>query len=97
MVVGICKIDFLIDGNRSLKGKRRVIKTLIERVKNRFNVSISEVDNNDLWQRGSIGFSVVSNNKNYINSTLDKTLNFIENLHLVEIIDHSFEFIHLNE
>ena len=95
MVVGICKIDFLIHDNHSLKGKRRVVKTVVGRVKSRFNISIAEVENNDLWQRGSLGIAAIGNSEKFINSTLDKILNFIEELCLVDIVDHSFEFIHL--
>lgn len=95
MVVGICKIDFLIHDNHSLKGKRRVIKSIIGKVKSRFNISIAEVENNDLLQRGSLGIAAIGNDEKFINSKLDKILNFIDELHLVDIVDHSFEFIHL--
>jgi uncharacterized protein YlxP (DUF503 family) len=54
MVVGLCLVDIHIPENSSLKGKRQVMKRILERVKNRFNVSIAEVDDNDLWQRGKI-------------------------------------------
>ena len=50
MVIGTCTIELHIPGNGSLKGKRRVIKSIIARVHNEFNVSIAEVDNQDLWQ-----------------------------------------------
>jgi uncharacterized protein YlxP (DUF503 family) len=95
MVVGVCKIDFLIHDNHSLKGKRRVVKTIIGKVKSRFNLSIAEVDHNDLWQKGSIGISIIGNDRNVLNSMLDKILNYIESLNLVDIVDHSFEIIHL--
>jgi hypothetical protein len=95
VVVGICKIDFLIHDNHSLKGKRRVIKSVVGKVKSRFNISIAEVENNDLWQRGSLGIAAIGNDEKFINAMLDKILNFIDELHLVDIVDHSFEFIHL--
>ncbi|HCY19760.1 MAG TPA: DUF503 domain-containing protein, partial [Deltaproteobacteria bacterium] len=91
MVVGICQIDLIIHNNHSLKGKRQVLKAIIERVKNRFNVSAAEVGDNDVWQRSQIGLCVVGNDSSHINGILDKTINFIESLHLAEIIDHRIE------
>lgn len=93
MVVGICQIDLVIHDNHSLKGKRQVLKTIMEKVKNRFNVSIAEVADNDVWQRSQIGLSVVGNDSRHVNSVLDKTLNFIEGLHVAEIIDHRIEIM----
>jgi len=93
MVVGICQIDLVIHDNHSLKGKRQVLKTIMEKVKNRFNVSIAEVADNDVWQRSQIGFSVVGNDNRHVNSVLDKALNFIEGLHVAEIIDHRIEIM----
>ncbi len=95
MVVGICKIDFLIHGNHSLKGKRKVVKAIVGKVSSRFNISIAEVEHNDLWQRGSLGIAAIGNDEKFINSMLDKILNFIDGLNLVDIVDHTFEFIHL--
>ena len=93
MVVGICQIDMIIHNNHSLKGKRQVLKAIIERVKNRFNVSAAEVGDNDVWQRSQIGLCVVGNDSSHINGILDKTINFIESLHLAEIIDHRIEIV----
>lgn len=93
MVVGVCHISLIIHDNHSLKGKRQVIKSLMEKVKNRFNVSVAEVGDNDVWQRAEIGLCAVGNDRAFINSVIDKVMNFIENLHVAEIIDHSIELI----
>jgi len=93
MVVGICRISLIIHDNHSLKGKRQVLKSIVEKVKNRFNVSIAEVGDNELWQRAELGVSAVGNDRAFINSVLDKVMNFIENLHLAEIVDHNIELI----
>ena len=95
MVVGVCLVDIHIPENSSLKGKRQVMKRILERVKNRFNVSIAEVDDNDLWQRAKIGFSVVGNDRKFINSSMDKVLNFIESLNVAEIINSQIEILNL--
>lgn len=93
MVVGICRISLIIHDNQSLKGKRQVLKSIVEKVKNRFNVSVAEVGDNDLWQRAELGVSAVGNDRAFINSVLDKVMNFIENLHLAEVVDHNIELI----
>ncbi|MBI5048271.1 MAG: DUF503 domain-containing protein [Deltaproteobacteria bacterium] len=93
MFVGICQVDLIIHDAQSLKGKRQVLKAIIERLKNRFNVSAAEVGDNDVWQRSQIGLSVIGNDSRHINSMLDKILNFIELLNLAEVIDHRIEIV----
>jgi len=95
MVVGICRLDLRISENNSLKGKRRILKRIIERVKNKFNVSIAEVGNNDLWQSSQIGFCMVGNDKRFINSALDKIIYFIEEINAAEITKSDIEIINL--
>lgn len=95
MVIGICRIRLLLHDNRSLKGKRQVIKSLVGKVRNRFNVSISEVDENDSWGTSVIGVSAVGNDRAFVNSVLDKTLNFIEGQHLAEVGGHDIEIINV--
>lgn len=96
MVVGVCQIDLLIPGNASLKGKRKVLRKIIDRVKNRYNASISEIGNNDLWQRSQLGLSVVGNDSRHINSSLDKIINFIDGMNVAEIIHSEIEIIHIH-
>jgi uncharacterized protein YlxP (DUF503 family) len=93
MVVGICQLDFRIPENHSLKGKRHVIRKMLDRVRHRFNVSISEVGDNDLWQRAKIGISTVGNDRRHINSSLDKVIDFIEKMNLVEMVHTEMEII----
>jgi len=95
MVVGICCLDLRISENNSLKGKRRILKRIIERVKHKFNVSIAEVGNHDLWQSSQIGFCMVGNDKRFINSALDKIIYFIEEIDIAEITKSDFEIINL--
>ncbi|MBN2467019.1 MAG: DUF503 domain-containing protein [Deltaproteobacteria bacterium] len=94
MVVGICRLDIRIHGNNSLKGKRQVIKRIIERTRSKFNIAIAEVGDNDLWQSAKIGFSVVGNDKRFINSVLDTVTRFVEELNIAEIVDSEWEIIH---
>lgn len=94
MNVGICKIKLRIPENQSLKGKRQVIKSIIERVKGRFNVSIAEVDDQDLWQMSTIGIVTVSNHSPHVNEVLSKVMNFIsQNSQGAELLDYEIEVI----
>ena len=93
MVIGICHLDIVIHDNSSLKGKRRVLKKILERVKQRFNVSAAEVGDHDKWRRSQIGFCTVGNDKRFINSSLDKMINFIDGLNIVEILNSKIEIL----
>ena len=95
MVVGVCKLDLRIAENHSLKEKRHVLRQLIDRVRARFNVAISEVGDNDLWQRAQMGFCTVGNDRRHINSSLDKVIYFIEQMNLVEMVHSEIEIISL--
>ncbi len=92
VVVGTYLLDLFIPDALSLKGKRFVLRKIFDRVKSKgFNVSISEVDSNDKWQRSMIAVSTVGNSTGHVNSTLDKTLVFIEDLGLAEVISARLE------
>ena len=95
MVIGVCKLEFRIPENHSLKEKRHVLRKLIDRVRTRFNVAIAEVGDNDLWQRAQMGFCTVGNDRRHINSSLDKVIYFIEQMNLVEMVHTEIEIISL--
>jgi len=91
MVVGWGRIICRIHDCRSLKAKRKVVKSMIARLQNNFNASVAEVGANDIYQRAEIGFAMVGNDKAQINSKMDKFLNMAEDLGLAEIIDAETE------
>ena len=95
MIVGTGLITLRLYDCRSLKGKRKVVKSMISRLRNSFNASVAEVGSNDVYQRAEIGFSMVGNDKTVINSKLDKIINLADDLGLAEIIDTEIEIIHL--
>jgi uncharacterized protein YlxP (DUF503 family) len=95
MVVGCGIIRFRLHGCRSLKGKRKIIKSIISRVRNNFNVSIAEIGLNDMYQSAEVGFAFVGNDKAVVNSKIDKVLNFVDDINLAEIIDSEIEMISL--
>ena len=94
MNVGVCKITLRIPENMSLKGKRQVLKSVISRVRNKFNVAVAEVDDNDAWQMATVGICYISNNKRHSNQVLSRVVNFIENSRFeIEILDYEIEII----
>lgn len=95
MVVGIGVIVFRLHDCRSLKAKRSVVRTLKNKIKNEFNVSIAEVGANDIYQRAELGFAVVGNERTAINAKIDHIFNMAENLHLAEIIETDMEIINI--
>jgi uncharacterized protein len=86
MFVGICRLELLLPECSSLKDKRQVIRSLIERLKSRFNISIAEVGFLDLLRRSEIGFSVVSNETRHLESLMGKVVSFIEGDSRVQIV-----------
>jgi len=95
MVIGVCRLDLLIHESQSLKEKRRMVKQIIDRVKHRFNVSIAEVGNNDLWQSAQLGLCLVSNDRRFTNSSLDTILDFIETINVAEVVKSDIEILTL--
>jgi uncharacterized protein YlxP (DUF503 family) len=94
MNVGICRVRLRLPENSSLKGKRQVVKSITERLKHRFNVSVAEVGHNDLWQLATLGICCVSNDKQYTNEVLSKVVEFIANSRCdAEVIDHDIEIM----
>jgi uncharacterized protein YlxP (DUF503 family) len=77
MHVSVCQIKLRLPENHSLKGKRQVIKSIITRLQNKFNVSVAEVDNQDLWQLSTLGVACVSNDRRHAGETLANVVKFI--------------------
>ena len=94
MNVGVCKINLRLPENQSLKGKRRVLKSIATRVGSKFNVSVAEVGDNGLWQSAVLGICCVSSDSRYTNEVLSKVVNFIVNSRFeVEILNYEIEIL----
>ena len=91
MHVGAMTVELFIGEASSLKEKRRHLKSVIEKTKSRFNVSVAEVDHQDLWQRSTVGVSCVSNDRVQIDKVFSSVINFIENQGSLEIIEYHYE------
>ena len=95
MAVGVGRVTLRLPENHSLKGKRQVLKSLIARLHNRFNISAAEVDDQDSWQMAVIAFSCVSTNERHIDRVLSSAIAFIRTERLdAEIVDVETEVIH---
>ncbi len=94
MNVGVCKVSLRLPENMSLKGKRQVLKSITSRVRNKFNVAVAEVDDNDVWQLASIGICCISNNGRHTNQVLSRVVNFITDSRFeIELLDYEIEII----
>ena len=78
MHVGIARVALHLAGNSSLKGKRMVVKSVAQRVRNRFNVAVAEVDTQDAWQVATLGIVCLSDDPRHSNEVLSKVIDFIE-------------------
>ncbi|TCQ02168.1 DUF503 domain-containing protein [Serpentinicella alkaliphila] len=78
MLVGVCSMKLVMYDTDSLKAKRHIIKSVIERIKSRFNVSIAEIGELDKWQLSEIGFCCISNSRRHADEVIQSVINFIE-------------------
>jgi hypothetical protein len=98
MNVGMCRVRLRLPENLSLKGKRRVLKSITTRVRSKFNVAVAEVDDHDLWQLATLGICCVSNDKRHANEVLSKVADFIINSRFeVEILDYEIEVLSVSD
>ena len=93
MIVGCMDMTLNIPAAQSLKDKRRVIKSLITRIRNKHNVSVAEVGDNDKWQMCRLGISVVSNKSDHAHSCLTAVANMVESEYTVNVVDYEIELL----
>ncbi|MDO8700532.1 MAG: DUF503 domain-containing protein [Deltaproteobacteria bacterium] len=94
MVVGVLKLNLVIPENHSLKGKRSVLKRIEARVSNQFNISVTECGDQDLWQSAILGFGVVGSNQPVVQATLQKVVDFVDDMGIAELGDSQVEFFY---
>jgi len=92
-IVGILKIRLVIRSAHTLKDKRRIIKSLKDRIKNKFNVSISEIGTVDHCQYARLGIAMVGNDKKYLTGPFLSLLNMFWDAVFVQLVDRHLEFI----
>ena len=97
MYVGVLSMRMYLHGIDNLKAKRRIVLQVKDRVKAKFNASVAEVDDMDVWQTATLGFCVVSNDGRQANSALDQIAVFVDSLGLVEVTRQSIEVLSVKE
>jgi hypothetical protein len=85
--IGQCELDLHIENSQSLKGKRRIVKSLKEKLRNRYNVSVCEYGDLSLWQRVQLGIVTCGNEKAVVDATMKSILNFLDRIHSVCVLD----------
>jgi uncharacterized protein len=91
MVVGAARVELHVHGSQSLKEKRGVVRSITQRVRNRFNVSVAEVGGQGTWQIAVLGLAVAANEAPAARRRLEQAIDFIAELHLAEVIDQEVE------
>jgi uncharacterized protein YlxP (DUF503 family) len=93
MVVGICTVELFISESRSLKDKRQVLHSLKDRLHSKFNLSVAEVDGQDLWQKAVLGMACVANEGGHVSQVLEQALNVIKGMPAVEVVRTKLELL----
>ena len=95
MIVGAAAVEIHIHGSRSLKEKRGVVRSITQRVRNRFNLAVSEVGGQDRWQTAVLGLAAAGAEPGPVRRVLENAVEFIEELHLAEVRSSDVEIIRL--
>ena len=95
MIVGAAIVELIIHGSQSLKQRRGVVRSISQRLRNRFNLAVAEIGGQDTWQRAVLGLSVVGGDAVNVRKVLDRALDFIEDLHLAEVVHTDIEIVEL--
>jgi uncharacterized protein YlxP (DUF503 family) len=93
MIIGLCTVELFLPESQSLKDKRQVLLSLKDRLREKFNLSVAEVDGQDLWQKAVLGLACVANEGRYVNRLLDQALNLIRAVPAVEIVQSRIELL----
>jgi uncharacterized protein YlxP (DUF503 family) len=93
MTIGFCRLVLYLPDSGSLKNKRSVLEGMNRKVRNKFNVSISELSDNDLWQKAVLGVAIVCNDSRYANQVLSKVVDLVQTDHRVQLVDYTLEMI----
>lgn len=93
MIVGVCTVELFIPEGHSLKGKRQVLQGLKNRLREKFNLSVAEVGEQDLWQKAILGLACVANESVHVNQVLEQALNMIRGIPTIELVRSRIELL----
>lgn len=91
--MGLCTVELFISDSQSLKDKRQVLHSLKDRLHGKFNLSVAEVDGQDLWQKAVLGMACVANDGSRVNQVLEQALNLIRGVPAVEVVRTKLELL----
>ena len=97
MVVGVCQISLSLPGVTSLKAKRSIVRKVLDRTANRFNVATAEVALQDVHRQAVLGFAVISGDRRHANAMLDSIASFVEGAADAVVMDRSMELLSMGE
>jgi uncharacterized protein YlxP (DUF503 family) len=93
MVVGLCTVEIYIPTSHSLKDKRGIVKGVVQRLRSKFNVSVCELDNHDVWKTATLGLASVSKDKDVIDRTFGAIEGFLDNNGYFQVVSFKLEII----
>jgi len=93
MFVGVARLTLQISDSGSLKSKRQVLRRITDRLKARFNVSVAEVEDQDLWQRATIALAVVSSDRRHVDEQIQKMIHFVEEMYVAPLVSRELEIL----
>jgi uncharacterized protein YlxP (DUF503 family) len=93
VTIGILKLTLFIHNSNSLKEKRMILHSLKAKLRNNFNVAVTQIDDEDKWQRATLAVAGVEKNRNNMNSILSRIINFVEGFNNINLINHEMELI----
>lgn len=93
MTIGFLKVDLFIYNSNSLKEKRMVLHSLKARLRNNFNVAVTQIDDQDKWQKAALAIAGVEKDRKHMDSVLCRIIDFIENSGGVDLINHEMELL----
>ena len=93
MVIGVLEVELSIEQATSLKDKRMALRSLKDRLRRSFNVSVAEVDDNDVWTHAVVGIAIVANDQQFANQVLSKVVDYCENDREVVLDDYRMDFL----
>jgi uncharacterized protein YlxP (DUF503 family) len=95
VIVGAAVVELHVHGSQSLKQKRGVVRSITQRLRNRFNVAVAEIGGQDTWQRAVLGITTTGIDRTRLREVLSRALVFIEELHLAEVTNTDIELLEL--
>ena len=93
MYIGVLIIEMLIFSSESLKEKRFVLKSVKDRLKNKFNVAVAEIGFEDKWQRAQLGITTISNQQSHLENSLQQIFQYLDRSDVYEIISYEFKYV----